>query len=455
MSLSPRNEHASTVQWEKTAVSAPSVSLGCELKRNTLAELPKFLSSGCSHFQITIPGLVSTNAVDELSESANIVVHSNLLNTMGDNNWEELALPAMKVKQWNPKHVVEHFTLFRDSAGCKRGVYIANRNERKKILSIAIENILRWQDLVGRPIFIENVPATSEPAAYFEMYNEVVATTKCGVTIDLPHLVISSLAIKKDIFTFTEQVGLAEPTQVHVGGLSVTDGILRDNHNSFDLSLAEVTSHLFPNSKFVTIEQSSKVPNAVLLKWLMELNSKLKSNPPISTDLVKSKWQARQILDDERINFELAKDEVMTFGREMTPSIRSANAQIDIGDPLQYFEKYSSFYYPESSIRTFLRQKDNLNPTTAVKIVSQLARTSLDFSELWGGLSTFGYRISYGEGDAVVYSKIISRSLLESDELVESQDFVLKYKIGGSQWIGLQSIRFKHEENEPKQRRKS
>jgi uncharacterized protein (UPF0276 family) len=318
-------------------------NFGCEINSNLVASAPVLLNGvhSIGHFQITVPSMLRFADAMVLSDLAPVVLHSNILNTFGENNWQELRVLSARIKTLNPVHLVEHFTLFRDKAGKKSGVAFDLSDLAGPARSRILDTMKKWQDMVGVPVLFENVPITKHVPEYLDFLMEQTAAAGCEIVCDVPHLLISGLTAGISDNEMKNYALQLNPRQVHVGGISAKNRILQDNHHSPSEWIAGFAKAQFPNAKYITLEQSPQIPTAALARQLAKVVAAEPSRVP---DLLQG-CQGESI---EELNDRLAQDAAsfMNGGK----ALREGEVTGDVSGALAYLEKYMPFFYPMGSI---------------------------------------------------------------------------------------------------------
>ena len=105
-----------------------SPSLGCELQPLVVPPIPTLRNDGpLKHLQVTIPNTLTFFQAQAAVDDVPVIAHCNLLNTFGENQWEELRPFTRQIRALKPAHVVQHFTAFRHPSGEKTGIIFPSR----------------------------------------------------------------------------------------------------------------------------------------------------------------------------------------------------------------------------------------------------------------------------------------------------------------------------------------
>ncbi len=410
-------------------------SLGIELTpsllqfANRLHENPRL-----GHVQVSIPGTVSPKMLNELRDDLDTIIHSNLLNTFGENSWNELKNFGRNISRVRCKRVIEHFTLFRNQSGRKTGVHFDKELLAPNQKDLVSDNINRWSDLLGHPVALENTPITENVDEYFHLLIETALRTGSEIVCDVPHFLISAVAAKWDRRQILEIANLLRPTQLHVGGLSWTDGNLKDNHKLVIPWIASFARDLFPEVNDVTIEQSPSLSPRAVSKLAQSVNC-------VREEPIPDFFWLLQPLTTEMTNSILAKDEVLfpilkntdhaKLRTEPDPGHSGA-----IADILQLFEKYALFYYPFFSLKSL---SNKLSPPTVLHLASSLTQNALAFSEWYGKVHRESAILRYGENDETKFAaKLSSSESLILDELPQkNEEPTFVFQTENNSWIDV------------------
>lgn len=102
------------------------------------------------------------------------------------------------------------------------------------VLANAIDNVSRVQDLLGKPLLVENIsylfeiPAATIPQA--EFLSRLCDATGCGILLDLTNLYTNATNHRFDPLAFLDELPLERVVQLHLAGGFWADGVLIDGH---------------------------------------------------------------------------------------------------------------------------------------------------------------------------------------------------------------------------------
>ncbi|MDI6103348.1 DUF692 domain-containing protein [Actinoplanes sp. NEAU-A12] len=102
-------------------------------------------------------------------------------------------------------------------------------------LACTIRNVRRVQDLLGKPLVLENVTYQFDiPEAQMsqaEFFGRLVDATDCGILLDVTNLHINSVNHHFDPIAFLAEMPVERIVQIHLAGGFWSDGILVDGHS--------------------------------------------------------------------------------------------------------------------------------------------------------------------------------------------------------------------------------
>jgi uncharacterized protein (UPF0276 family) len=102
------------------------------------------------------------------------------------------------------------------------------------VLQNAIDNVLRVQDALQKPLVLENITYSFDipsdlPQTQF--FTRLVDATGCGLLLDVTNLYINSVNHHFDAVAFLKDMPLNRIVQVHLAGGYSKNGILIDSHS--------------------------------------------------------------------------------------------------------------------------------------------------------------------------------------------------------------------------------
>lgn len=381
-------------------------SIGCELQPLIFDDIITQKNEGIlDHIQITVPNNISFLKAFECSNLIATIAHCNLLNTFGENNWADLQAVGQQIKALKPVHVVEHFTAFRPHSNEKTGLYFTTELREPKIFSKICDSIAKWQDVLGIKVCLENIAISNNVEEYFDLLLNVMARTDCGIACDVPHFLISVNSAKMDRKKVLLLANDLNPKQIHVGGLSILDGQLKDNHKLFSPWVVSEANILFENFEYITLEQNHMINSYTVKQNLQSIRQEAQIESPAF--LLDGMGPSSEKLNDE-IAFDAAKANgfpkaVRKWDRILVPEIQ--NEQLN--SPLDLYNKYTPFFSPIATIELAF---SDLDPISAVKSVTSLIRWSFAYLSWWYPLSARYAHIIYGEGPSELFANLINES---------------------------------------------
>jgi uncharacterized protein (UPF0276 family) len=347
------------------------ISIGCEVHPHYL-DAPDIdqLINTIDHAQITFPTLIRPEALELLQARTNLILHSTLLSPLehGPSDYQSFAPAIVRI---SPKLLVEHFANFGRSRRLKTPIHFSplTKQEEQK----TAERILRWQDQTKSPLALENIPITENPDIYFETFIKVAQETNCKVTCDLSHFLLSANAGK---WSYEKIKGIARqlnPEQVHISGTSISNQKLIDDHNKIDETQISLAKHLFPQSKYLTLEQSAKFKLRPLISKLRSTESapKIGKNPTFPNADTQS---------HQEMNIEISLSKAQEYGlkSEIAGVNNGQNESEKISGPFELFETLHTYIHPIQSLKS---ESPSLEVREAIKIAANFIRSSLAYSE--------------------------------------------------------------------------
>lgn len=406
-------------------------SIGCEARGLALKDLPPLVrDQQIDHIQVTYPSFEDFSSITDTELP--IVLHSNLLNSMGENSWDLLKIPAKKIKPLRPIHVIEHFTLFRDLSFKKHAVYMPDAKEEKAITRKAVENLLKWQEMVGHPVLLENTPVTGEVNRYFDMLLNVAEIAKCRIALDVPHLILSATSSGMDEATLQRLALQINPLHIHLGGVSSRDLILRDNHQTYSPWITDLARRLFSSAEYATLEQGPRVPTRALKNWLTHTRHSSQDGTNETFDFSPT----LRVMPHEYFNQMLADEDSRALAgigsaERESPHLRPISPE---SDPLSIFDMYMPFFYPIASLR---KHASSLTPKEAITSVAAVARMALLFTSIWHEDQESDYLIGYGTSEISAFIAPIRAPRSDNHSVLAKQEFNHIFDSSDGSWIGL------------------
>jgi uncharacterized protein (UPF0276 family) len=103
------------------------------------------------------------------------------------------------------------------------------------VLRATVDNVLRVQDLLNKPIILENVTYLLEiPDAAMtqaEFFARLVEATGCGVLLDVTNVYINSVNHHFNPVAFVKEMPLDRIVQIHLAGGYMHNGVMIDAHS--------------------------------------------------------------------------------------------------------------------------------------------------------------------------------------------------------------------------------
>jgi uncharacterized protein (UPF0276 family) len=102
-------------------------------------------------------------------------------------------------------------------------------------LQCATDNVHRVQNLLGKPLVLENITypfeIPSSEMTQAEFFTSLVEATGCGILLDVTNVYINSENHHFDAVEFLKSLPLDRVMQIHLAGGYLKDGILVDGHS--------------------------------------------------------------------------------------------------------------------------------------------------------------------------------------------------------------------------------
>ena len=136
------------------------------------------------------------------------------------------------------------------------------------VLRITIDNVLRVQDVLRKPLILETITYLFEiphaPMSQAEFFTRLTEASGCGVLLDVTNVYINSVNHHFDPVAFLKDMPLDRVVQVHLAGGYVHDGIMIDGHSELvddgSWRLLEVLTGLTP-VKASILEHDANFPD--------------------------------------------------------------------------------------------------------------------------------------------------------------------------------------------------
>ena len=408
------------------------MSIGLEVRENILPVINDIYKEGM-HLQVTVPNFMAYSKIKSAIKGKKVIVHSNLLNVMGENNFRDLKRYIPQIQSLGAVSVIEHFTEFVDKYGNKRGIHIPTEKTDQAIIKVAKKNILKWKALLGINIALENAAVTEDVLRYFSLLRDVQSMTDCSITIDVPHLIISyyslqSMTLKEKLMKIVRDLRV---DHIHVAGVSIRNGMIEDNHYlaNFKLVLSYVQKW-FPECPNQTIEQGPSVSFTRTSQCLELLKNK--ETLTVARDSL-SEFSTQK---HKELNKDLAENGFfgLTHTKKATAQQNGFVEGINIENPFYYFEKYSPFFYPIKSMKKLSRELDEKEFLFASSLFAKWALKFLS----WTHPEIDNLNILFGKDKDTVFraginvlgEKIKANDFTQYDELV--------FESSQTSWVKIQ-----------------
>ena len=157
----------------------------------------------------------------------------------------------------------------------------------EELLTHTIEKVHAVQDVLGKPLVLENVTymvdLPNAELSQTEFFRELTAATGCGILLDVTNLYINAVNHLFDAERFLAEMPLDRVVQVHLAGGYWNHGVLIDGHSHpVPEEVWQLYAHLCERAdiKGVILEHDQNFPDLGLL--------------------LEQVWRARTILDKTR-----------------------------------------------------------------------------------------------------------------------------------------------------------
>ncbi|MBE9525237.1 MAG: DUF692 family protein, partial [Chloroflexi bacterium] len=138
--------------------------------------------------------------------------------------------------QWVSVHI-ELLPLHVYYLSSRYGIHL-NPPEVEKIKSKIIDLLARVKQAAEVPVILENLASLPEKkyayAANPDIITEIVETTDSGFLLDIAHARLAAIYQGVVISSYLEKLPLERIEQIHVSGIRMQNGHLRDSHESLE-----------------------------------------------------------------------------------------------------------------------------------------------------------------------------------------------------------------------------
>ncbi len=98
-----------------------------------------------------------------------------------------------------------------------------------------VSKVLVWQDVLKRPLILENLSAyvgsSTSSMSEYEFLGELVKRTDCEILLDLNNMIVNALNFNIDPFSELQKINLAKVAQVHLAGFTKAEKFVIDTHS--------------------------------------------------------------------------------------------------------------------------------------------------------------------------------------------------------------------------------
>ena len=354
-----------------------------------------FQNGEIGHVQISAP---SPWRLDSFSKLQNVIptcIHSTFLNVIGENNWRNLESAARVLNRFQPVAIIEHFGILRDSEGQKHGVHFGPKFEVERQIEIASKNIKKWRTLFDCPIYVENIPVSTNSNYYLDAFANFVKISGVKAAVDIPHLIISESSSRlAEYKALLQRLREINPSQVHISGLSISTDRIEDSHRLISTWLMRVVQDSGIRPDFVTIEQSALTSQRYLARKLQEIRCFEWEDIP---DLNRNRMTRSEV----EFSRDLANERAKGFGLASASRKNPTSSIGTLTNSLKLFEENYPFMNP---IQSLIEESPRLEMGSAVEVLSSILSCSADFTT-WYGLRAPGrtiFKITRKDQDMII-----------------------------------------------------
>jgi uncharacterized protein (UPF0276 family) len=174
------------------------------------------------------------NELEKLRDAFTVIPHGVGLSIGSEKLDEEYLREIKRISDVTASpYYSEHLAMTR-AAGIDIG-HLSPLWFSETVLAIAIANVRRVQDFLGKPLVLENVTYPFDiPRATMkqtEFFARLVEATGCGVLLDLTNVYINSVNHRFDPIEFLKEMPLDRVVQVHLAGGFLEGDLMIDSHS--------------------------------------------------------------------------------------------------------------------------------------------------------------------------------------------------------------------------------
>lgn len=171
----------------------------------------------------------------KLRENYDLAFHGVSLSLAGNDEMDETYLKSLKkfVEEMNPVRVSDH--LCWSSTGNHHWHDLLPFPYTHENLQRLSEKVLKWQDILKRPLVLENLSAyirtnQSEMSEY-EFISELCKKTACEILLDLNNMIVNARNFGIDPYKELEKIDLKSVSQIHLAGFVEGKNFVIDTHS--------------------------------------------------------------------------------------------------------------------------------------------------------------------------------------------------------------------------------
>lgn len=171
----------------------------------------------------------------KLRENYELAFHGVSLSLAAPDEHDETYLQDLKsfVDEFQPVRVSDH--LCWSSIGGHHWHDLLPFPYTEENLKHMTKKVLRWQEVLKRPLVVENLSAyiatTKSTMSEYEFIAELCRRTDCQILLDVNNMIVNARNFKIDPYKELEKIDLSKVGQVHLAGFTEGDDFVIDTHS--------------------------------------------------------------------------------------------------------------------------------------------------------------------------------------------------------------------------------
>lgn len=172
----------------------------------------------------------------KLRENYELSFHGVSLSLAAPEHHDEQYLKELKefIDEFQPERVSDH--LCWSSIGGHHWHDLLPFPYTEANLERLTEKVLRWQEILKRPLILENLSAyvktTTSTLSEYEFIAELCRRTDCQILLDVNNMIVNAHNFKINPYTELDKINLAAVAQVHLAGYSEDKDFFVDTHSN-------------------------------------------------------------------------------------------------------------------------------------------------------------------------------------------------------------------------------